>query len=176
MRLFIGMPVPKLLANALVRAAHAIELPTARWTPADNMHLTLVFLGEVAEDRLLAIMRALSELETAPFQVRVTGLDTFPRAGVLFAEIEPAPRLLQLQARVAESMARCGFVLESRPYHPHITLARFRSSLQFNRARSVRIAESKHSFRMEAVNLYRSRPTPDGSRYEILAQAGVLAV
>jgi 2'-5' RNA ligase len=115
-------------------------------------------------------VHALSELDATPFQIRITGFDTFPRAGALFAEVDPSPRLLHLQAQVAERMAGCGFVPESRPYHPHITLARLRSPLRINRSQFVRISGVRHSFRMEAVNLYRSRQTADGSSYDILAQ------
>src|SRR5205823_1358408 len=97
MRLFIGVPVPKVFANGLVRAARVMELSAAaRWTPSENMHLTLVFLGETAEDRLSSIVDALSGLDTTPFNINVTGLGTFPRAGVLFAEVDPGPRLLHL--------------------------------------------------------------------------------
>jgi 2'-5' RNA ligase len=134
------------------------------------MHLTLVFLGEVAEDRLASIVGALSELDITPFEIRITGFDTFPRAGALFAEVDPSPRLLHLQAQVAERMVGCGFVPESRPYHPHITLARLRSQLRINRSQFVRISGVRQSFRMEAVNLYRSRQTARGSSYDILAQ------
>jgi 2'-5' RNA ligase len=111
MRLFIGVPVPKVLANGLVRAARAMELPAARWTPSENMHLTLVFLGETAEDRLSSIVDALSGLNTTHFEISVTGFGAFPRTGVLFAEVDPGPHLLHLQAQVAERMVRCGFTL-----------------------------------------------------------------
>ena len=64
-------------------------------------------------------------------------------------------------------MARCGFPLEDRPYHPHITLARFHGHLRLNRAQQALPASLQPSFTANAVNLYRSYP---GSNYEILAQ------
>jgi 2'-5' RNA ligase len=168
MRLFIGLPVPPELARALVRFTQSMEIPKTPLTPPENIHLTLVFLGEVAELTVPLIDRELSELTFAPFHLQLTGLSTFQRAGVLFAEIEPARALLQLQARVAASMARCGFAPEDRPYHPHLTLARFRGPLR--RKVSVLPASLQRGFPVDAVNLYRSSLSPNGSHYEVLVR------
>ncbi len=179
MRLFLGLPIPPELAQALTRLTRAIELPKGRWTAPENIHLTLVFLGEVAEPTLPPIERELSELNFAPFQLKLTSLNTFPRAGVLVAEVEPTRSLLHLQAKVAASMARCGFAPENpeapqapeaRPYHPHITLARFHGSLRLNKSQHALPPSLQRSFRADTVNLYRSNLTPTGSNYEILAQ------
>lgn len=168
MRLFVGLPVPSDLAQALVRFTQNIELPKARRTPPENIHLTLVFLGEVVESVVPAIERELSQLAFYPFQLRLTALNTFPRAGILFAEVEPARALLQLQARIAESMVRCGFAPEDRPYHPHLTLARFRGPLQ--RKDSVLPASLQRNFPGDSVNLYRSRLGAGGSHYEVIVR------
>ncbi len=170
MRLFLGLPIPSELALALTRLTRAIELPQGRWTAPENIHLTLVFLGEVAEPTLPRIEHELSELHFAPLQIKFTGLNTFPRAGVLIAEVEPARPLLHLQAKVAASMARCGFAPEDRPYQPHITLARFRGSLRLSKNQHELPPSLRSSFSADTVNLYRSNLTPTGSHYEILAQ------
>jgi 2'-5' RNA ligase len=169
MRLFLGLPIPSELAQALTRLTRAIELPKGRWTAPENVHLTLVFLGEVAEPTLPPIEHELSELTFAPFPLKLTSLNTFPRAGVLVAEVEPARPLLQLQAKVAASMARCGFAPEDRPYQPHITLARFRGSLRLSKNQHALPTSLQNSFSADTVNLYRSNLTPTGSHYEILA-------
>jgi 2'-5' RNA ligase len=70
-------------------------------------------------------------------------------------------------------MARCGFASEeeqSRPYHPHITLARFRGPFRLSKTRQILLPSLQRSFTGDTVNLYRSRQTPTGSHYEILAQ------
>ncbi len=53
MRLFIGLPIPVEITRSLTRSAQTLHLPEPRWTAPEEAHLTLVFLGEVAEDRLL---------------------------------------------------------------------------------------------------------------------------
>jgi 2'-5' RNA ligase len=172
MRLFIGLPVPSEIAQALARVARATGLPKARWMAPENMHLTLVFLGEVAEAKLPLILSQLEEIEPPNLQVRFTSFDTFPRAGVLFAAVEPAPRLLQLQSQVADKMSECGFPPEDRPYHPHITVARFQGSVRLGPNRLMLPTEFRRRFAVGQVNLYRSHTAPAGSRYEILAGFG----
>jgi len=109
----------------------------------------------------------------ATYPLKLTSLNTFPRAGVLVAEVEPTRSLLHLQAKVAASMARCGFAPEDpedHPYHPHITLARFHGPLRLNKNQHALPPSLKCSFSADTVNLYRSNLTPTGSHYEILAQ------
>jgi 2'-5' RNA ligase len=170
MRLFIGLPIPAELACALARHARTISLPKARWTAPENIHLTLVFLGEVAEQRLASIKHELDELDSAPFPIRLTTLNIFQRAGVLVAEVDPALRLLHFQAQIASRMVRCGFSPEDRPYHPHITLARFHGPLRLSDKQRALSALLQRSFSADTVNLYRSNLTPTGAHYEILAQ------
>jgi 2'-5' RNA ligase len=169
MRLFLGLPIPPELAQTLTRLTRAIELPKGRRTAPENLHLTLVFLGEVAEPTLPHIERELSELNFAPFQLKLTSLSTFPRAGVLISEVEPARPLLHLQAKIAANMARCGFAPEDRPYQPHITLARFRGPLRLSKSH-ILPASLQRSFSADTVNLYRSNLTPTGPHYEVLAK------
>jgi RNA 2',3'-cyclic 3'-phosphodiesterase len=170
MRLFLGLPIPFELTQALARLTRAIELPKGRWTEPENLHITLVFLGEVAEPTLPPIEGELSKLTFAPFPLILTRLNTFPRTGVLFAEVEPARPLLHLQAKVAVSMARCGFAPEDRPYHPHITLARFHGPLRLSQIQHTLPPSVQRTSTADTVNLYRSHLTPTGSHYEILAE------
>jgi RNA 2',3'-cyclic 3'-phosphodiesterase len=170
MRLFLGLPVPADPAQALGRFVRTLDLPKTRWIPPENFHLTLNFLGEVTEDRLPAILHEFDKLDPAPIQLRFTRLDCFARAGVLFADVDPAPGLMRLQSQVANRMARCGFPLAERPYHPHLTLARSRSPM---RLRSNQIAlppAIQRSFLVQTINLYRSLTTPTGAQYEVLTQ------
>jgi 2'-5' RNA ligase len=176
MRLFLGLPIPSELAQALTRLTQTIELPKGRRTTPENIHLTLVFLGEVAEPALPRIEHELSELTFASLQLKLTSLNTFPRAGVLFAEVEPSRALLHLQANVAAAMARCGFTTETsqapegRPYHPHITLARFRGQLRLSQNQHTLPPSLQRTVRADTINLYRSNTTPTGLHYQILAQ------
>lgn len=175
MRLFVGIPVPQRVAQALLHYARGLR-PGAesagksppRWTLAENMHLTLVFLGEVAEERLSAIAAEIEALRVPHLHLRINGLGTFPRAGVLFAEIEPSPALVSLQDEVARRMARIGFKLEDRAYHPHLTLARMHSPIRLKQTELALPKSVSHSWTADEVVLYRSHTSPNGSQYEPL--------
>lgn len=169
MRLFVGLPIPLEVARALVRLAASIELPKGRRVQAEDIHLTLMFLGEAEESVLPLIERELATLKAPSLKLRLTGMGTFPRAGVLFADVEPSRALLQLQTKVAEGMARCGFVPEERAYRPHLTLARFRGRLRLNEAKRILPPYLQKRFDVSAIYLYRSRPERTGPRYEVLA-------
>jgi 2'-5' RNA ligase len=169
MRLFLGLPVQPDFADSLARIAQATGLKDARWTPSGNMHLTLIFLGSVADDKLPAILHELDHLNPPHLRIRITRLGSFPRAGVLFAEVEPTPALLQLQSDVAAAMVRCGFSPDARPYHPHITVARVRASARLTDRHAMLPASAPRTFDADCVNLYQSRTLPEGARYEVLA-------
>lgn len=181
MRLFLGLPVPQRVAEALLHHVRGLNFrdslsksgkastdTSPRWTQPENMHLTLVFLGEVAQEKLAAIANELEALAVPDLNLHLSGFGTFPRAGVLFAEAEPAAALMRLQADVAHRMARIGFTLEDRPYHPHLTLARMRSPIRLKPAQLALPHSVPRSFSANEVILYRSQPTPSGSRYEPL--------
>jgi len=170
MRLFLGLPLPLDFAEALARTARATGIANARWIPAENIHLTLVFLGSVAEERLPAIVHELDHIDPPPLRLRVTNFGTFPRAGVFFAEVEPAPVLLQLQTQLVAAMTRCGFPQDDRPYHPHITLARVRGTVRLSSRQVAIPLSAARSFDVNCVNLYQSRTLSEGARYEVLAQ------
>lgn len=105
-------------------------LPPARWLDAEAMHLTLVFLGEVGEDRLSALEQAGSGAVTreAPIRLRIGEAGSFPpgrAARVVWLAVEPDRDLAPLQRRLR---AACGAAAGVRPdaksYQPHLTLAR----------------------------------------------------
>jgi len=169
MRLFIGLPIPVEITRSLIRSAQTLHLPEPLWTAPEKAHLTLVFLGEAAEDRLPSIKQKLDEVNMTTLPLKVTGLGSFPRSGILFAEVDPAPALLSLQKQVVDRMDHCGFAPEPRPYHPHITLARLRSPVRLSKLQLPRLDPAQHSFHAEEVNLYRSHLSSKGSSYQVLA-------
>lgn len=161
MRLFIGIPVPVEIASLL--SAWATRLPPGfRLSRPDQMHITLSFLGQVPEHRLTCIDTRLQEVRRNPFSVTVTGLGAFP--GVCFAAIEANPQLNVLAADIVGQMALCGLPPETRPFHPHITLARTRE----RHPDCHRAPSEPCSFSVDAFVLYSSQPAPRGSHYEVL--------
>ncbi len=98
------------------------------------------------------------------------GMGFFERAGIFFAGVGLTPELLVLQQRVTAATGLCGFIPETRPYHPHVTLARSKGK---GRHRAPRTESRIHrqpgftSFVAEEFVLYESLTRPTGSQYEI---------
>ena len=131
MRLFIAIELPSEIRNALMVFLNELRdtAPRAKWLRAGNLHVTLKFLGETDEAKLPAVRKALSAI---PDQEAVTltfrGLGFFPdgkRPRVFWVGMEASGNLKGLAETIDQSMHRLGFPLETRPFTPHLTLARF---------------------------------------------------
>lgn len=127
MRLFIAIELPDAVKRAL--AGLRLDIPGARWVPAEQVHLTLAFLGEVEEAVLGRLAGELVRIQVTEFQLGFSGSSCFPdrrRPRVLWVGLEPEPHLTHLAAGVRAAVLACGISQEERPFSPHITLARLR--------------------------------------------------
>jgi 2'-5' RNA ligase len=133
MRLFVAIEVPTETKAAVAALVEQLRptCPAARWVRAEGMHLTLKFIGEVAEEKRPAVEAALADAPAGErMDLRYSGLGWFPddrRPRVLWAGIEAPASLAALAAQVETRLAALGIARESRPFHPHLTLARFDS-------------------------------------------------
>ncbi|GIP34306.1 RNA 2',3'-cyclic phosphodiesterase [Paenibacillus sp. J2TS4] len=131
-RLFIAAPISPSVKNTLERWTRTLagELPFRKWTHPDDYHITLQFLGETSAEKQRQVEQALRfTAERHPnFSLTLNGLGLFgpePSPQILWAGAEgDTSALRSLQQDVVEAMCKVGYEAESRPYRPHITLAR----------------------------------------------------
>lgn len=173
-RLFLGMPlsdeVRGSLTHDMARLAKLVPERSVKWVPEANLHLTLKFLGEVAEDRVGRLSRGLSE-KCSSWGVMESVLhedvELFPgarRPRVVAAGVEGGDSLLHLAARLELWAEKEGFPREKRAFKPHVTLGRVRKGCgPFPELPAGRIAPI--AFPLARVNLYESRLTPKGAYY-----------
>ena len=98
----------------------------------DQVHVTLKFLGDVAEDLVPKIQSAMeSAVEgISPFQYRLRGAGSFPPRGpakVIWVGMEDAEPMSRIAERLEEGLEPLGFAREDRPFRPHVTLARVKA-------------------------------------------------
>ncbi len=87
--------------------------------------MTLVFLGQVPRIQISAILREVNTLPVPTFTLQLTHMEYWKRLKLLCCCVEiPPMTLLSLQATLQQALAGCGFEPESRPFKPHVTLAR----------------------------------------------------
>ena len=110
------------------------RVTTARWIPAQNLHITVRFLGWTSEETLSELTEELRDVlaKCKPFLLEFRGIGLFPtarRARVISALVsQPPPELDLLHRQVEAAVYRHGFPAERRPFRPHLTFARLRSS------------------------------------------------
>lgn len=173
-RLFVALGLPEDVTDDL-DALCGFPLPTARWVPAEQQHLTLRFIGEVEGRRVDDLAEALAEVTTPPFELRLKGIGHFPPRGelrALWAGVEPSPPLRQLKRQVDAALRRAGLPPEGRKFSPHVTLARFRGPPPVERLAAYLRRYSLYSgpaFTVGGFQLYSSHRQAGGPDYIVEA-------
>jgi RNA 2',3'-cyclic 3'-phosphodiesterase len=173
MRLFVGIPLSPIVVDELTKLTASLRTKedSLRWAPPETWHVTLQFLGSTDQQQYNCLVPRLREVRFPPIPIRLESIGVFDRAGIFFADVKPAPALLVLQQSVIAATTPCGFVPESRPYNPHITLARAKEKdgTQILRDLKTRVGgDPKFTlFMASEFVLYESFTLPTGSRYEI---------
>ncbi|MGH6954341.1 MAG: RNA 2',3'-cyclic phosphodiesterase [Alphaproteobacteria bacterium] len=178
-RAFVAILLPEAIRARLGAEARALAgiASGVVWVPEPNLHLTLKFLGSVAEGRVPAIANALGSAAGLPaFDLELRGLGAFPtpdRPRVLWVGVGPgAAAGAALAARVDAGLAALGFPAETRPFASHVTLGRVRTPHRNpGLAEHLRRAGDRDfgRVRVAAVSLMRSQLSPAGARYTELA-------
>lgn len=178
-RAFLALPLPAEVRRDL-EAAQA-GLPTGRPVAPENLHLTLVFLGEHHEPVLEDLHYALEGLSAPGFQVALSGVGVFGNAlpRVLYAAVEPEPALNHLRKKVARAAREAGIALPGDRYTPHVTLARFPREMPGEDVIAVqefvarRMGLATAPFTAERFVLYRSTLGRNGPIYQEMAEYGL---
>ena len=137
MRCFVAIDLPAEVRAAVTRAQARLrgDAPDAdvRWTDGEQLHVTVKFLGAVADDRVPAVSSALeAAVGDAPaIALAAVGLGAFPslrRPRVLWAGLTAgAAELARLAAAIDRALGPLGFPAEGRPFSAHVTIGRVRS-------------------------------------------------
>ncbi len=173
MRLFTGIPLAAPVIDEL--SAASLRLQSSgdglRWSTAESWHITLQFLGNTGQEQYDCMVARLRELCSPPVAIELGEMGFFDHAGIFFAGVNLTHELLSLQRRLTAATGLCGYIPETRPYHPHITLARSKgkSGVQGLRKLKTKIHRQPRFTRFVAGEflLYESFTKPTGSQYQI---------
>ena len=179
-RSFIAIELPDEVKQALVQLQAQLKTgkqPPVKWVDPYSVHLTLKFLGNIAVAKTGEITAAIEKAAQgmSPFQLEVKELGVFPnfkRVRVVWVGVSgEIAQLSQLQKRIESNLAPLGFAPESRPFTPHLTLARVREQASPGEQQSLGqlIAstrfEAVYRFSVDSINLMRSQLTSEGAIY-----------
>jgi 2'-5' RNA ligase len=184
MRLFIGVELDEAVKAAAADAAarlrrrltRAVPALQARWVPPENLHITLWFIGEVADPQVEELTGALQRapFDVRPFQLTAEGWGAFPPSGaprVLWIGVtEGAWQMTAIYSELTARLAPLGYEPEKRRYSAHLTMARVKEPGRGTTAAVRKIlseaAAGCGTCRIAAVTLFQSHLSPKGATYE----------
>lgn len=170
-RAFIAVEPSAEIRNAIASAGSELRgAGRLSFVSSDLMHITLKFLGEVPELQIPKITAALDGLSASPYSLQASGISTFGRPPrVIKAEVHDGGATALLSADVESRLSRLGFARETKPFSPHITIARVK---EYSPALLPKITGIKErdfgTCEISAVLLKKSVLTPAGPIYSTL--------
>lgn len=169
-RLFIAINIPELIKMQIQGMGRSIR--NGRPIPAEQLHLTLKFIGEVESSRLLDIQETLEEITFDKFSIKIKGIGTFPPRGaprILWAGIAPTDATARIRNTIENKLAAINIPKERQKHTPHITLARLRNCPleQVHNFLAGNALLETEEFEVARFSLYSSRLTKKGAIHTI---------
>jgi 2'-5' RNA ligase len=169
-RLFAALAIPGEIAEGLARRRES--MPGARWSPLENLHITLRFVGAVSENEADDLDAELGVIGGSAFDLTLQGVGVFADGGeprALWAGVEGGAPLARLAARCETAARRAGLARDARAFRPHVTLAYLSGA---DPARVAAWVQSHNllkspAFRARAFGLYSSWRTDAGQVYRL---------
>lgn len=169
LRLFVAIEPPQEIKTSLQLLQRGVD--GVRWVEAEQLHLTLLFLGNVPAERLAPLCRALAAVSVAAFSLSLAGLGSFPARQaprVLWIGLERQPLLADLATAIREAVASCELPVEDKPFSPHLTLGRVREPALCRLHSWLQQSCDQQQFRVQEFVLLSSRLTPRGASHKLL--------
>lgn len=160
-RLFFALKPPFKIRVALEKVARKVAVDQGgRSVKPGNIHLTLVFLGDVAMDKINVLHEVAADIAALPFSLSIQGTAYWKKNQIVMAKVEQFPaELFAMADTLKTALNAAGFDCESRQYKPHITLIRKASGHE-----PVQL-EKPIKWDVKGWTLMQSRLTEHGSHY-----------
>ena len=177
MRIFLAVDLNETLRTGIAAVQRVLSregIAGVRWADPAGIHLTLRFCGEISRETVQRLIQALApSAPHAPFPIRLGGLGTFPPKGsprVLYLAVMEPGSLGPLAAWAEQRVVSAGLSREARPFHPHLTLGRFRPGARPVSRGILDLPEAGElgTLSVERIILFESHLGPGGARYEAL--------
>jgi len=178
-RLFIGIKTdvsPNLL-KTITHHKQLLKDSKIKWSPIENLHITLRFLGTTPAYYIKSLSQALDNLAilSQPFTLAFTHTGYFgeQKPRVLWLGIEKSQQLNTLFESLADALDQLGFANENRLYMPHLTLGRIKQIADMNTLNNLTKSQELGipPFTVKQISLFESISTDNGPVYKILHSA-----
>jgi 2'-5' RNA ligase len=180
-RSFLAIELPGSILRKIGEVQGSLRSSRAdvRWTNPEAIHLTLKFFGNIEESRIDPILKSIEGpiQNTQPFSLKVRGVGAFPHLKnprvIWIGLVDESEALTTLQKQIEIYLEKIGFQREDRPFRPHLTLGRMKSSRG-----KEELAEGMERYRekefgdfgVERMVLFKSDLKPSGPIYTPLKE------
>lgn len=167
--IFPGTP----LLETFEKIRNLLKSERIAWVNPQQMHITIQFLGDTAEETLPLLIEKLSPVisDFKPFEFQILNAGVFKNRDdpkVLWMVCTMPDSMAQLQNAIKKTLAGFGYKGEERPFRPHITLGRIKGRADKNNLEKVLLSFGNRVFQSQAVEqlvFYESKLTPTGAQY-----------
>lgn len=179
-RSFLAFDLPQGIKEEVTRISGGVKKSglNASWVKPGNIHLTVVFMGDVNEKDIPGIIASIDNVavQYEPFNISLGGMGLFPdirRPRVIWLGLDgEIEKLASLRDDLQKSLESFGVEQEKRTFKPHLTLGRFRRSTR-EKSHLKKILEESGRItgptgRLDELILFKSELRPGGSVYERL--------
>ena len=178
-RLFLSIDLPPAICDGIAAVQEPFcDLSGVRPTDPTGSHVTMKFLGDVADERIERVERLLEKAVTdaniGPFDATVEGIGVFPSfdyISVIWLGLrEGATPMTELHEALEARFVEAGFEPEEHDFTPHVTIARVDHAASKDRIQELVREKDPHvgSFQVEEIRVKESTLTADGPVYETL--------
>lgn len=185
LRTFIAVDLGKTIRDRLVQLQEDLgrSATEVKWVEPENLHITLLFLGEVDQREIIDVCRAVEQgaEQVAAFALTVAGAGCFPnprRPRILWAGVgRGAQEIVTLHDALESPLLELGcYRREERKYTPHITLGRIRGERPVDGLGQALAAQADWQageITVDEVRVMASELTPGGPKYTVLSRASL---
>lgn len=162
-RLFFALWPSEEVRSGLAEVMASLHVRCAKPVPAENLHITLLFLGSVTTQTRTCAEAIAEGIAGHPFELSLDQIGLWPQSGILWLGARELPESLAALARdLRHGIAGCGIDLDARPFKPHVTL--LRKALLVRRERPLGAV----AWHVDDFVLVESKTTRDDSHYQVL--------
>ena len=181
MRCFIAVNVDNPLIGPFIDELAEVGA-ALRLVKPENLHLTLKFLGEIPDDSITAVKKAMDDSFSPfeAFEATLVGTGAFPSANymrvVWVGMTENSERLIEMQKALDGNLAPLGFAREKKGFHPHLTIARVKSQKGKEKLKRFINKNKERSFgklKVSSVELKKSVLSPIGPTYSTIGETNL---
>ncbi len=180
LRCFIAIEIPETIRKSIADIIDSLKKSASdvKWVSAENIHITLQFLGETEDSLIPDIKEALYKILApySPFYIKIAGVGCFPsgrRPRVIWVGIEESQSLTDLYKDIASEMVKFGYRKEERGFTPHVTIGRVKSNRNvgemLRRLEEFKVTDFP-DFEVQKIKLMKSELKPSGAKYYSLAE------